>query len=143
MSLLRDVMWKKKFNGHKIKHSIQKKYVQSCFQRMNENFKNANVVLLLFTTYRNVVGVIRSSPTLESWRLIHFWKNLPTRLKMLTFSFQKEPILLLWIKDVFMSKKKQKITNKKATTHIPYTCPVSRYYNFLGNWQIETACLLF
>ena len=57
MSLLRDVMWKKKFNGHKIKHSIQKKYVQSCFQRMNENFKNANVVLLLFTTYRNVVGV--------------------------------------------------------------------------------------
>ena len=56
----------KKFNGHKIKHSIQKKYVQSCFQRMNENFKNANVVLLLFTTYRNVVGVIRSSPTLES-----------------------------------------------------------------------------
>ena len=57
MSLLRDVMWKKKFNGHKIKRSIQKKYVQSCFQRMNENFKNANVVLLLFTTYRNVVGV--------------------------------------------------------------------------------------
>ena len=68
MSLLRDVMWKKK-NSMDIKLSvvyIQKKYVQSCFQRMNENFKNANVVLLLFTTYRNVVGVIRSSPTLES-----------------------------------------------------------------------------
>ena len=56
-----------KKNSMDIKLSVvYKKYVQSCFQRMNENFKNANVVLLLFTTYRNVVGVIRSSPTLES-----------------------------------------------------------------------------
>ena len=32
MSLLRDVMWKKKFNGHKIKRSIQKNMFSLVFK---------------------------------------------------------------------------------------------------------------